>query len=186
MDGGRAARDNGTVTQALGVRQGERHQATLSVEGRPCTVRPHPASGLGTASGPVVIADCTRGIEEAISWMPGRILVLTDGAADAGILIELLADPQVGGFAAIVLLPGVVDVTSGPRQRADVPIVLVSRPQDQECVRRAVRITLEVHDRVEQIVGIPEPRHLRRRHPRARRSTEQGHRMPGTIDLRND
>jgi hypothetical protein len=186
VDDGRATRDNGTVTHAIGVRQGERHQARLSVEGRPCTVRAHPASGLGTASGLVAIADSTRGIQEAFSWMPGRILVLTDEAADANILIELLGDPQVGGFAAIVLLPGQVDVTSAPRQHAEVPIVLVNRPQDQECVRRAVRVTLEVHDRSEQGVGIPEPRHLRRRHPRARRSTEQGHRMPGTIDLRDD
>jgi len=150
----------------------------------------------GSATGLVVIADSARSLQQASGWMPGRILVLTPACACLEEARRILVDPSALGFAGIVLLtddesamaPGPSAARDdGPAQpTTTVPVVLVSRAQDQECVRHAVRISVEVHDAPVSAPTVPGPRHHRRRRALVPRNAADGtHRVPGTIDLRH-
>lgn len=168
---------------AAAARTGGTSLATLTVEGRTCAARPIPASCVGAASGLAVVADSARAARDATRWMPGRILVLTEQGLAACLDGGVLADLARWGFAAVVLL-----VQDEPAVRADwphLPIVVVSRPQDQEHVRRAVRICVEVVDAPTTATTVPRPRHPRRRQRIAPwHASGSVHRVPGTIDLR--
>lgn len=162
---------------STGARTGACSQASLSVEGRVCTARPLPASRVGAACGLAVVADSAAATRDATRWMPGRILVLTEPGLAACAADGVLVDLARWGFAAVVLL--VDDDPAVPVDWPDLPIVLVSRPQDQECIRRAVRVSVEVVDTPAR-VAVPHPRHQRRRlsawHERGGST-----RVPGTI-----
>lgn len=179
----------------IGTRRGEQCRATLSAEGRQCDVEPLSWSVAGSATGLAVIAESARSLAQASGWMPGRILVLTEACARLDEARSIVVDPSALGFAAIVLLAADESaLTPGPdasgddgpeRPRTAVPVVLVSRTQDQECVRHAVRITVEVHDTPVTAPSIPGPRHQRRRRALLPWRAPDGiHRVPGTIDLR--
>ena len=179
------------MAQSGSVRRGARAHATVSVEGRECQARPLSGSAVGSATGPALLADCVGTIRDAVGWMPGRILVLADDAATRDVLDELLDAPNALGFAGVVLL---AEERSAPvaeegkplgRTTAGIPVVVVSRAQDRECVRHAIRISLDVQDTTAPEVAIPAPRHhLRRRLASPWRSHGGSHRVPGTIDLR--
>lgn len=180
----------------MGTRRGEQYRATLSAEGRACDVEPVSWSVAGSATGLVVIADSARSLQQASGWMPGRILVLTETCARLDEARSIVVDPSALGFAGIVLLADdesalALEAASngdvGPdRPRTTVPVVLVSRAQDQECVRHAVRITVEVHDRPVPAPAVPSPRHHHRRRALLPWKAPDGtHRVPGTIDLRH-
>jgi hypothetical protein len=180
----------------IGTRRGEQCRATLSAEGRTCDVDPLSWSVAGSATGLVVIADSARSLQQASCWMPGRILVLTEACACLDEARSILVDPSALGFAGIVLLAddesalaleqGAGRDDGPPRPTTTVPVVLVTRAQDQECVRHAVRITVEVHDTPVSAPTVPGPRHHRRRRALVPWHAADGtHRVPGTIDLRH-
>jgi hypothetical protein len=164
--------------------------ATVITEGRECQARALPGSAVGSATGPVVLADCVSTLHASAGWMPGRILVLTEHAATLEILDELLDAPNALGFVGIVVLADERSTSLAQegdppsRSIAAIPVVLVSRAQDRECVRHAVRLSLQVQDTAIE-APIPAPRHhLRRRGAPPGRSRDGSHRVPGTIDLR--
>ena len=171
------------MAHATGARTGGSSLATLSVEGRACAAHPIGASAVGTASGLAVVADSAQAARDATRWMPGRILVLTERGLTACVEDGVLADLARWGFAAVVLL--VAEDPVVPAAWPHLPIVVVRRSQDQEQVRRAVRISVEVVDAPGTDSAIPHPRHRRRRQRLAPWLSREGaHRVPGTIDLR--
>jgi hypothetical protein len=178
-------RNNGDVGYGLGARSGAGFVASLSVEGRPCAARPLRGSCLGTATGLCVHVDSPSGLRAAATSLPGRILVLSGEALVDGVLDSL---PVGSTFAAIVVLTGdrvALERIGSPL--IDVPCVAVAHAVDQDCVRRAVRVTVTVQDGPAPIAEVPAPR----RAVRARRppgpagvTTLPPTRTPGTIDLR--
>lgn len=158
---------------------GAGYTATLSVEGRPCAARPLRGSCLGTASGLCVHVDSRAALHGAATSLPGRILVLSGGALTPGVLDAL---PVGSTFAGIVVLTGeraVLQQIGSPL--LDIPSVTVSRPVDQDLVRRAVRVSVTVQDGPIVVPALPSPRPVvRRRLPVG----NGGSRTPGTIDLR--
>ncbi len=115
----------------------------------------------------------------ALDWMPGRVLVLAEG----GLVPECLA--SVARSVHLDTLAGVVVLASegtdlGPLSRVDcaVPVVLVPHESDQQWVRRAVRLVVEVR------AGDPQTVDLRAPHPpRPRRGGSSAIILgaPGTI-----
>lgn len=165
----------GQGTDALA---GAGYVATLNVEGRYCAARPLRGSCLGTATGLCVHVDSPTGLRAAATSLPGRILVLDRDALVQGILDGL---PVGATFAAIVVLTAdraALERIGSPL--VDVPSVAVSRPIDQEHVRRAVRVTVTVQDGPSATPAVPTPRHSSRR----RAPGPTAARTPGTIDLR--
>lgn len=131
------------MAHPAGARSGE-FTATLSVEGRRCIVQALPGSALGRATGLVCVVDSAARMRGARTWLPHRILVAADEAARASAITDLLGERADWTFGAIVVL---ADETGDPgllELRSPIPLVRVVRPPDRECVRRAVRLSVEV------------------------------------------
>jgi hypothetical protein len=155
--------------------------ATLSVEGRSCSARPLRGSALGSVSGLVAVAETDRALREAVTWMPGRILVLGGHALARPTLRSLLTTTEITTFVGIVALAdGAADLDPLGSAPVPIPMVTVSGPIDQDRIRRAVRVTLTVDTRPSVVAPIPPPRHHRRR----RVSAPVCMGAPGTVDLR--
>jgi hypothetical protein len=155
--------------------------ATLSVEGRSCPARPLRGSALGSVSGLVAVAESERDLREAVTWMPGRILVLGGSALARPTLRSLLTTTEITTFGGIVVLADeATDLDPLGSAPAAIPMVTVSGPIDQDRIRRAVRVTLTVDTRPSVVAPIPTPRHHRRRRVSAPVSLG----APGTVDLR--
>ncbi|MCU0300366.1 MAG: hypothetical protein MUF35_02030 [Candidatus Nanopelagicales bacterium] len=154
--------------------------AHLDVEGRRCAVRPLRGTGLGSVCGPAAVVDSLEALRTTTGWLPGRVLVLGEGALQQACLAHLDSLPA-GTFAAIVALTEDVHALAGLRLPGGrTPAVAVTRPADREMVRRGILICVTVSDRPEQRHPIPAPRRPRRR--TAGGTTRS--RVPGTIDLR--
>lgn len=156
--------------------------ATLSVEGRACAARALPGSAVGRASGLVALAQCGRGVADAVGWMPGRILVLSDAALSPPCLRWLLSSTDLTNFAGVVVLADDASQV-GPLAAAGagIPMVLVSRGPDRERVRRAVRVSIEVAPATRPVAPVPPPRPAPNRRSASNVTAST---VPGTIDLR--
>lgn len=155
--------------------------ATLGVDGRTCAAVALPGSAIGTVNGLVVVAESERALSAAEAWLPGRILVLSDRTLPIRVIDALIAEARATTFSAIVVL---CDVDAPPALRGGagqtMPMVAVTRPADQDWIRRAVRVTVSVQRTPAPGTTVPLPRSTTRR--RAAASAARG--VPGTIDLR--
>ena len=156
----------------------------LSVEGRVCPARALPWSGLGSASGLVVVASSARSLRESVGWMPGRILVLSDDGARTSVLEDLLDDPDTLGFAgAVLLVDDDAEIDPHVHRPAPIPVVGVGRVPDQECVLHALRISLTVRETLDEPPTVPQPRRHRNRRWLPSRRSAPAHGVPGTIHV---
>lgn len=130
--------------------------AALFVDGRECAARPVRGTGVGKVSGLSVRCTSPESVRAALDWMPGRILVLADGGLADECLTAVARSAHLDTLAAIVVLGG-PGIDLGPLGRVEsaVPVVLVPRSSDQQWVRRAVRLVVDVH------AGDPESLDLR-------------------------
>jgi hypothetical protein len=119
--------------------------AAVFADGRECAARPVRGTGVGKVSGLCVRGTSPDSVRAALDWMPGRILVLADGGLDQESLTSVARSAHFDTLAAVVVL-GTVGTDLGPlgRVEAAVPVVLVARDSDQQWVRRAVRLVVEV------------------------------------------
>ena len=161
-----------------GLHGGSGLLATVCADGRECTARTVAGGGLVDVTGVAVLATTAPCVQEALGWMPGRVLVLADAALSGECLKAVARSTHPSTFAAIVVL-GDDSVDVEPLSVAgSAPVVVVSRPTDQARVRRAVRLGVRVGQ------GSPESVDLRAAHPpRPRRGGSSSiiHDVPGTV-----
>ena len=153
----------GVVSQRL--RSGHALLAALFVDGRECAARPVRGTGVGKVSGLSVRGTSPESVRAALDWMPGRILVLADGGLAPECLTSVARSAHLETLSAIVVL-ACEGSDLGPLGHVEsaVPVVLVPRESDQQWVRRAVRLVVEVR------AGDPEAIDLRvHQPPRPRR-----------------
>lgn len=119
--------------------------AALFVDGRECAAQPVRGTGVGRVAGLCVRGTSPQSVRAALDWMPGRILVLVDAGITTECLISVARSAQLDTLSAIVVLAA-GDADLGPLDRVDcaVPVVVVPRESDQQWVRRAVRLVVEV------------------------------------------
>jgi hypothetical protein len=99
-------------------------------------------------------------VRAALDWMPGRILVLADGGLAPDCLASVARSAHLDTLSAIVVLAaGDADLAPLDRVECAVPVVVVPRESDQQWVRRAVRLVVEVR------AGDPETLDLRTHQP---------------------
>ena len=134
--------------------------AALFVEGRECAARPVRGTGVGKVAGLCVRGTSPQSVRAALDWMPGRILVLADGGIAPDCLTSVARSAHLDTLSAIVVLAA-GDADLGPLDRVEcaVPVVVVPRESDQQWVRRAVRLVVEVR------AGDPETLDLRTHQP---------------------
>ena len=134
--------------------------AALFVEGRECAARPVRGTGVGRVAGLCVRGTSPQSVRAALDWMPGRILVLADGGIAPDCLTSVARSAHLDTLSAIVVLAA-GDADLGPLDRVEcaVPVVVVPRESDQQWVRRAVRLVVEVR------AGDPETVDLRTHQP---------------------
>lgn len=172
-----AEQDGAVIGQRLHTGQGL--LAALFADGRGCAARPVRGTGLGRVSGLCVQGTSPQSVRGALDWMPGRTLVLADAGLDGSCLASVARSAHLDTLSAIVVLAG-EGTDLGPLSRVDsvIPMVLVPRESDQEWVRRARRLVVEVR------AGEFESLDLRSHHPpRPRRggSTAIVLGAPGTV-----
>jgi hypothetical protein len=119
--------------------------AALFVDGRECAARPVRGTGVGKGSGLCVRGTSPESVRAALDWMPGRILVLEGQGLTADCLTSVARSAHHDTLAAIVVL-ATAGTDLGPLNQVEsaVPVVLVPRESDQQWVRRAVRLVVEV------------------------------------------
>ena len=134
----------GVVNQRL--RSGHALVGVLSVDGREFAAQPVPGTGVGRVSGLCVRGTSPQSVRAALDWMPGRILVLADSGIAPECLVSVARSAHLDTLSGIVVLAdGGTDLAPLSRVECAVPVVVVSRESDQERVRRAVRLVVEVH-----------------------------------------
>jgi hypothetical protein len=134
--------------------------AALFVEGRECAARPVRGTGVGRVAGLCVRGTSPQSVRAALDWMPGRILVLADGGIAPDCLTSVARSAHLDTLSAIVVLAaGGADLGPLDRVECAVPVVVVPRESDQQWVRRAVRLVVEVR------AGDPETVDLRSHQP---------------------
>ncbi|HYN55905.1 MAG TPA: hypothetical protein VES03_01790 [Motilibacterales bacterium] len=119
--------------------------AALFVDGRQCAATPVRGTGVGKVAGLCVRGTSAQSVRAALDWMPGRILVLADAGLSPDCLTSVARSAHLDTLAAIVVL-ATEGTDLGPLGRVEsaVPVVLVPRESDQQWVRRAVRLMVEV------------------------------------------
>jgi hypothetical protein len=134
--------------------------AAIFADGRECAARPVRGTGVGKVAGLCVRGTSPQSVRGALDWMPGRVLVLADAGLDPECLTTVAHSAHLDTLSGIVVL-GAEGVDLGPLGRVDsaVPVVLVPRESDQQWVRRAVRLVVEVR------AGDPETVDLRTHQP---------------------
>lgn len=161
------------------LRSGHALVAALFVDGRECAARPVRGTGVGKVAGLSVRGTSPQSVRAALDWMPGRILILADAGLDPECLTSVARSVHLDTLSAIVVLAGEgSDLGPLARVQSAVPVVLVPRESDQQWVRRAVRLVVEVG------AGDPETVDLRSHQPpRPRRggSTSIILGSPGTV-----
>ena len=134
--------------------------AALFVDGRECAARPVRGTGVGKVAGLCVRGTSPQSVRAALDWMPGRILVLADGGIAPDCLTSVARSAHLDTLSAIVVLAaGGADLGPLDRVECAVPVVVVPRESDQQWVRRAVRLVVEVR------AGDPETLDLRTHQP---------------------
>jgi hypothetical protein len=134
--------------------------AALFVEGRECAAQPVRGTGVGRVAGLCVRGTSPQSVRAALDWMPGRILVLADGGITPDCLTSVARSAHLDTLSAIVVLAaGGADLGPLDRVECAVPVVIVPRESDQQWVRRAVRLVVEVR------AGDPETLDLRSQQP---------------------
>lgn len=178
---GHAQGDHGSVARDAQALPDGSLLATLSVEGRFFSARPLNGSAVGSVDGLAVLAESERALRDAVTWMPGRVLVLAGEALTPRAIDSLLTSTTIEAFAGVVVLAD-PDADLGHLADASsrIPLVHVVHTVDQERVRRAVRISITVDTRPVVTPSPHQPRVDRRR--RVAIPTPRG--IPGTIDLR--
>ncbi len=119
--------------------------AALFADGRECAARPVRGTGLGRVAALCVHGTSPQTVRGALDWMPGRALVLADGGLGRACLDSVARSAHLDSLSAIIVLAD-EGADLGPLGRVDtmVPVVLVPRVSDQEWLRRARRIVVEV------------------------------------------
>lgn len=142
------------------LRSGHSLMAVVLADGRQCMARPVRGTGIGRVSGLCVRGTSPESVRAALDWMPGRVLVLADGGLAPQALTSVARSAHLDTLSGVVVLAG-QETDLGPLVRVDcaVPVVVVARESDQEWVRRAVRLVVEVR------AGEPESVDLRAHHP---------------------
>lgn len=155
--------DRAVVTLRMHKGAGE-YSASLNVDGRPCAARPMRGSGLGEATGLAVVAASEQEVLDAVSWMPGRILVLCGEAITPAAVPVIINSAQLATFRGIVVITDdQVDLGHMGDTRLPIPIVYVHRQADQAWMRRAVRITVCVQTHGEHTLDVRNARTERTR-----------------------
>lgn len=146
------------VTQRL--HSGHTLLAALYADGRQCAARPVRGTGIGRVTGLCVRGTSPASVRAALDWMPGRVLVLGDGGLAPQCLMSVARSAHLDTLSGVVVLAA-EGSDLGPLARVDcaVPVVVVEREADEEWVRRAVRLVVEVR------AGEPESVDLRAHHP---------------------
>lgn len=134
---------------------------------------------MGKVAGLCVRGTSPQSVRAALDWMPGRVLVLADEALSLPCLIAVARSAHLDSLSGIVVLAAETDLLD-PLARVDsaIPVVVVHREADQQWVRRAVRLVVEVRAGEAQSID------LRSHHPpRPRRggSTSIILGSPGTV-----
>jgi hypothetical protein len=117
-------------------------------------------TGVAKVAGLCVLGTSPESVRTALDWMPGRVLVLADGGLDPECLSSVARSAHLDTLAGIVVLAA-EGTDLGPLARVEsaVPVALVARESDQQWVRRAVRLVVEVR------AGDPESVDLRTHQP---------------------
>jgi len=124
----------------------ERAIAVVTADGRSCSARPVDGGGLGCVTGPAVLATSEEDVRTALNWMPGRILVLAEAALEPRALTLVVPSAHLATLLGLVLLgEDGLDVSMLADVDSVVPVVSVERASDQRCVRRSVRLMVDVH-----------------------------------------
>jgi hypothetical protein len=127
------------------LRSGHVLLAALFADGRECAARPVRGTAVGRVSGLCVRGTSPDSVRAALDWMPGRILVLADDGLEPECLTSVARSAHHDTLAAIVVLATTgADLAPLSRVESAVPVVLVSRESDQQWVRRAVRLVVDV------------------------------------------
>jgi hypothetical protein len=146
------------VSQRL--RSGHSLLAALFADGRECAARPVRGTGVARVTGLCVVSTSPHSVRAALDWMPGRVLILADGGLAPECLTSVAHSAQLDTLSAIVVLAAEgIDLGLLSRVDSAVPVVLVPRESDQQWVRRAVRLVVEVR------AGDPAMVDLRTHHP---------------------
>ncbi len=137
--------------------------AEVSADGRSCAAHAVPGSGLGRVLGLGVLARTAAAVRSALDWMPGRILVLADDGLVGQCQERVAHSAHLRTLAGIVVLAEEgADLTRLAQVESCVPVVQISRAHDQRCLRRAVRIGVEVRRGAPQVDlrphRVPQPR----------------------------
>lgn len=156
--------------------------AALSVDERRCAAVPLPGGVLGCASGLVAVVCSPRAAAEALSWPPGRVLVVCGLELARQVVTTELTPEALQEFAGLVVLadPG-EDVSQPEAIEVPIPTVLVTRATDCDRVRRGLRVQLDVHEQVQVVV---EPGSSPSRRPRRLALVSSSSCVPGVIDVR--
>ena len=150
----------GVVRQRL--KGHEQAVAVVSADGRSCSARPIDGGGLGCVAGPAVLATSELDVRTALNWMPGRILVLAEAALEPRPLGLVVPSAHMATLLGLVLLgEDDLDLSMLVDVDALVPVVSVERASDQRCVRRAVRLLVDVHADDPQLVDLRSHRPIR-------------------------
>ncbi len=106
---------------------------------------------MGQVLGLGVLADTAAALRSALDWMPGRILVLAEEGLTAACQEQVVDSAHLSTLAGVVVLAhDEMDLTCLEQVACAIPVVRVARSHDQRCLRRAVRIGVEVRQ------GVPE------------------------------
>ncbi len=151
--------------QREGTPQG-RHGGTVALvkaDRRSCRALPLQGGGHGHVSAPAVLATSEADVRAALAWLPGRILVLAEGALEPVCLALVVHSVQRATLSGVVLLgEGTADTRPLAEAGGLVPIVSVDRPSDRRCVVRAARLVLDVRDETDGSVGLGHARSAER------------------------
>lgn len=141
------------------LRDGTGLWAVVIADGRKCTARSLRADSTADVTGVAILATTAPCVQDALDWMPGRVLVLADAALSGECLHAVARSTHHSTFAAIVVLSDIGVDVEPISVGGSAPVVMVSRPSDQACIRRAVRIGVQVGQ------GAPAAVDLRAAHP---------------------
>lgn len=140
-------------------------------------------SGLGEASGLVVVATSESEVLQASSWLPGRVLVMTSSAITRRTVPLVVKGAHMATFSSLIVISdGLRDLGHLGTSGVPVPVVYVDREADHFWMRKATRVDVCVTHRDERKVNLVEDRIIDVRPDRRRRAqyaTVAG--MPGVV-----
>ncbi len=152
--------------------------ASLRVDGRIVECRPMRGSGTGEVSGLAVVAGSDRDVLDAAAWLPGRILILVGSALTRNTVPVVVKGAHMATFAALVVISDdLLDFGHMGESGLPVPVVFVEREADHAWMRKAMRVTVSVSERADNVLDVRGGRSERRRRPTVSVVTS----VPGTV-----